>query len=299
MKNIKEICLEISERLAALPYDSGDLSDIGNEIGIILGKHFSEDIGFDMESFRAGLRHGVSLSSIPEIPNAKVIDSRTTKTMSFCTFTDVLQGDYLAPEDAIEIEPNPLLLEYHEIASSMWTDFDAAKPEFADKQRWHYIMSDMEQNIFLLKRLHERGLVKDGSKMADCGIGLGTALYDFSLQAKDLGLDFSFAGIEKHAPYLQFLKDKLIDRWEGKLELIEGGIEDQSYGEYDIVYSFTPFRDLDKLQAFYEKVASELKPGAIFIENKCGGLGMRNMLADIPSLEKIEIDGIFVFKKPD
>jgi len=299
MKNIKEICSQLSDRFGALPYDSGDLSDIGNEIGIIIGKHLGEDNGFDMESFSAGLRHGFSISSIPEMRCAKVIDSRTAKTISFHTFADVLKGDYIAPEDAVEIDPNPLLLEYHAAASALCTEFDGNKPEFSDKQQWHYIMSDMEQNILLLKRLHERGLVKDGSKMADCGIGLGTALYDFFLQSKELGLDFSFAGIEKHAPYLQFLKDSLIDRWEGKLDLIEGGIEDQSYGEYDIVYSFTPFRDLDKLKDFYEKVASELKPGAIFIENKCGGLGMRNMLADIPGLEKIEIDGIFVFRKPD
>lgn len=298
MKDIKRICLQISERLSSLPYDSGDLSDIGNEIGIILGKHFSEEIGFDMESFRSGLRHGVSISSIPELPGAKSIDSRTSNTMSFYTFSDVLRGEYLADTgDAEVVEANPLLLEYHSIAGSMWTEFDGNKPDFNDGQQWHYIMSDMEQNIFLLKRLYERGLIKDGSKMADCGIGLGTALYDFLLQSKDLGLDFSFTGIEKHAPYLQYLRESLMDRWEGKLELIEGGIEDQEYGSYDIIYSFTPFRNLDKLKDFYEKVAAEMKPGSIFIENKCGGLGMRNMLADIEGLEKIDIDGIFVFKK--
>ena len=133
--------------------------------------------------------------------------------------------------------------------------------------------------------------------MADCGIGLGTALYDFFLQSKDLELELSFTGIEKHAPYIEFLKNNLLDRWEGKLELIEGGIEDQSYEPYDIVYSFTPFRDLNMLRSFYEKVASELRPGSIMIENKGGGLGMAGMLAEIPGLEKIEIDGIFVFKK--
>jgi len=297
MKDIKRICLQISERLSNLPYDSGDLSDIGNEIGIIIGKHFGDDIGFDMESFRAGLRHGISLASIPELPGAKVIDSRNTRTISFHTFADVLKGDYLAPEDALEIDPDPLLVEYHGIASSLWTEFDGNKEEFSDKQQWHYIMSDMEQNIFLLKRLHERGLIKDGSKMADCGIGLGTALYDFFLQSRQLGLGFEFFGIEKHAPYMEFLKNNLLERWEGKLFLIEGGIEDQSYGEYDIIYSFTPFRDLDMLRSFYEKVAADMKPGSIFIENKCGGLGMRNMLDEISGLEKIEIDGIFVFKK--
>ena len=298
MKDIKRICLQISERLSNLPYDSGDLSDIGNEIGKIIGKNFGDEIGFDMESFISGLRHGVSLSSIPDFPGAKVIDSRTSNTMSFHTFSDVLRGEYLAETGNAEvIEPDPLLLEYHSMAESMWTQFDGNKPEFADGQKWYYIMSDMEQNIFLLKRLYERGLIKDGAKMVDCGIGLGTALYDFFLQSKYLGLSFEFFGIESHDPYAHYLKNCLMDRWDGNLELIEGCIEDQEYGAYDIIYSFTPFRNLEKLKEFYEKVAAEMKPGSIFIENKCGGLGMQNMLADIEGLEKIDIDGIFVFKK--
>jgi hypothetical protein len=63
MKNITNICNEISNTLKNLPYDTGDLSDIGNEIGIIIGKHLSkEEMGFDLESFQAGIKHGLDLT---------------------------------------------------------------------------------------------------------------------------------------------------------------------------------------------------------------------------------------------
>ncbi len=40
-----------------------DLGDVGNEIGIVIAKHFNDnDIGFDKESFISGLKHGISLT---------------------------------------------------------------------------------------------------------------------------------------------------------------------------------------------------------------------------------------------
>jgi len=41
----------------------GDLSDIGNEIGIILGNYINEnEMGYELESFIHGLKHGISLT---------------------------------------------------------------------------------------------------------------------------------------------------------------------------------------------------------------------------------------------
>lgn len=40
----------------------GDISDLGNEIGIILGKYTSDDIGYELDSFIDGIKHGVSLT---------------------------------------------------------------------------------------------------------------------------------------------------------------------------------------------------------------------------------------------
>lgn len=43
--------------------NENDLSDMGNEIGSILGKYINnEEIGFDKESFIMGLDHGISLA---------------------------------------------------------------------------------------------------------------------------------------------------------------------------------------------------------------------------------------------
>lgn len=63
IKEFKKASKEISERLLNLPYDNGDLSDIGNEIGIILGKYISKgSFGWEKDDFIAGLNHGVSLT---------------------------------------------------------------------------------------------------------------------------------------------------------------------------------------------------------------------------------------------
>lgn len=40
----------------------GDISDLGNEIGIVLGKYISDKIGYELESFISGIKHGVSLT---------------------------------------------------------------------------------------------------------------------------------------------------------------------------------------------------------------------------------------------
>ena len=60
MNNFKHILKQISESLSKLPYDNGDLSDIGNEIGIALGDYMTTDQ--DFTDFIHGLRHGVSLT---------------------------------------------------------------------------------------------------------------------------------------------------------------------------------------------------------------------------------------------
>lgn len=40
---------------------SYDLSDIGNIIGIAIGEHISNDLGFEKDSFIHGIKHGISL----------------------------------------------------------------------------------------------------------------------------------------------------------------------------------------------------------------------------------------------
>jgi hypothetical protein len=64
INEFKKVSLEISERLSALPYDNGDVSDIGNEIGIILGKYISDNsFGWEKDDFISGINHGISIAN--------------------------------------------------------------------------------------------------------------------------------------------------------------------------------------------------------------------------------------------
>lgn len=61
--NFKNISEEISGSLSNLGYDNGDVSDIGNEIGIILGKYINEkEMGWELDSFISGIKHGISIT---------------------------------------------------------------------------------------------------------------------------------------------------------------------------------------------------------------------------------------------
>jgi len=50
---------EIREQLDKINYH-GDLSDIGNEIGIVIAKYFDEEN--NLQDFIMGVKHGVSLT---------------------------------------------------------------------------------------------------------------------------------------------------------------------------------------------------------------------------------------------
>lgn len=196
-----------------------------------------------------------------------------------------------------EVEPNKELITYFHKSKGLYTDFDGNKKEFIESNEWHYILSNIEQNIFLLKRLDERNLLKSENNICDCGVGLATALFDIYLQSKDLDNKFTFTGIEKQKNYIDYLNDKLISYWEGNLNLIHDDIMNQNYSKYNIIYTYTPFQKVDKLKELYNKIVSEIAIDSILIENKNAGLGLHGVLMEIEGLEKIELDDIVVFKK--
>ena len=196
----------------------------------------------------------------------------------------------------IIIEPNPILIEYYQKAK----EFEIADM-FTSKTgngEWLYIQSNLDQNIFLLKRLDDLGLIPHSGKICDCGIGLGTAIFDIYLQSKEIGKDYTFVGIEKHTRYTDYLEASLLNFWDGRLDIVKGDLMDQNYAGYDIVYSYTPFRDADKLREFYLKVISEMREGALLVENKNWGLGEGEILSSISEeIEAIDLDGLTVFRK--
>lgn len=198
-----------------------------------------------------------------------------------------------------EVEPNQLLVEYYQLSKTNWTDFDSSKPNFVENEEWHYVISNIEQNIFLLQRLDERGLLRDGNSICDCGIGLGVALFDLYLQSKlfNDGKKFNFCGIEKETNYIEFLNSKLLHYWEGNLNIIHSDVMDFDYSKFNIVYTYTPFKTVEKLTLLYKKIISEISSGSILIENKNAGLGLHGVLMELEGVKKIQIDDIVVFQK--
>jgi len=59
MSNFEKILKEIKDQCDLIHYE-GDLSDIGNEIGKIVGKYITDESGFEKSSFLAGIDHGIS-----------------------------------------------------------------------------------------------------------------------------------------------------------------------------------------------------------------------------------------------
>ena len=62
--NLQDIASDLIEHLqktTKLP-PGCDLSDLGNEIGISIGKYINEArMGYELDSFVSGIKHGVSL----------------------------------------------------------------------------------------------------------------------------------------------------------------------------------------------------------------------------------------------
>jgi hypothetical protein len=196
------------------------------------------------------------------------------------------------------IEPNPLLLEYLSIAGGLFTDFDGGLKEFVNNEEWHYIPSELEQNIYLIKRLNDKDLLSENNSVFDCGIGLATTMFDLYLQSKDIkNKTFTFGGVEKYKKYLDYLNEKLLYFWEDNLSVIEGDIMDQNYSNYNLIYTYSPFKTTDKLKEFYNKIVNDIKPGSLIIESRNYGKGLNDTLSNIDGLDEIEIDDIFIYRK--
>jgi hypothetical protein len=201
------------------------------------------------------------------------------------------------------IEPNPILIEYVKISNGLWTGFDnithlMTKSEQLMADEWHYIMSNLEQNIFLLKRINEKNLLPDEINICDAGIGLGSALFDLYIQSKEItNKKFNFYGVEKQEKYIEYYNQKLSHFWNGDLKFIECDIMEHDFSKYNIVYSYSPYRSPRDLVTYYTKLKNEIKTGSLIIENREKGLGLDSTLTMVEGLEKIEIDDIYIFKK--
>lgn len=58
MEKMRDLTEPIIKQLSSIQYEVGDVSDLGNEIGIAIGTQLS---GENLQAFILGLRHGISL----------------------------------------------------------------------------------------------------------------------------------------------------------------------------------------------------------------------------------------------
>ena len=61
MGNFTQILNRIKTQLDNVNYDNGDVSDVGNEIGIVLGDFIHTES--ELQDFITGLKHGISLTN--------------------------------------------------------------------------------------------------------------------------------------------------------------------------------------------------------------------------------------------
>ena len=61
--DFKKTLIDISTKLPTVRYDNGDISDIGNEIGIAVGFVIENMTQEEISDFISGFRHGVSLTN--------------------------------------------------------------------------------------------------------------------------------------------------------------------------------------------------------------------------------------------
>lgn len=61
MTEFEKIMDNLSISLGNVSYKNGDISDVGNEIGVAIGEHLSTEE--ELNDFISGLKHGISLKN--------------------------------------------------------------------------------------------------------------------------------------------------------------------------------------------------------------------------------------------
>lgn len=171
----------------------------------------------------------------------------------------------------------------------------------SNDETWHYIESDKNKNKNLLQNLSMLNILKEENHICDCGLGLGKTLFDIYLSSEKLDTKSYFYGIEKEQHYIDLFEYHLMKFWNNNITLYNEDIMNHNYSKYNIVYTYTPFKSIEKLKTFYTKILDEIKPGSILIEHIEDGKGMNNCLEDITedknNIKKINIGSIYLFYK--
>jgi len=199
------------------------------------------------------------------------------------------------------IEPNPILIEYFQLTNQLAQNLNSDLTDFIKDDEWHYVQANIENNILLLKRLEEINLLTTNVNICDCGIGLGTVMFDLYLQSKDIGdKTFTFTGIEKYDRYVNALNNQLAKYWENNLNIVHDDIINEDYSKYNFIYLYTPFRIDTKLMNFFHKVITEMPEGGIVIgidQFRIENYGSQNLINDFRKLKQYIVDDIVIHQK--
>jgi len=199
------------------------------------------------------------------------------------------------------IEPNPILIEYFQLTNQLAQNLNSDLTDFIQDDEWHYVQANIENNILLLKRLEEINLLTTNVNICDCGIGLGTVMFDLYLQSKDIGdKTFTFTGIEKYDRYVNTLNNQLAKYWENNLNIIHDDIMNTDYSNYNFIYLYTPFRIDTKLMNFFHKVITQMPEGGIVIgidQFRIENYGEQNLINDFRKLKQYIVDDIVIYQK--
>jgi len=195
----------------------------------------------------------------------------------------------------MEIEPHPDLIKYFETTSEFRSSMKV--DDFYTKGEHYNIVSNVESNIFLMRRLESEGLLLETNSVCDCGMGLGNALFDLYLQSNEMDQRFKFTGIEKNSEYVAFVESRLTNLWQGRLNLINGDIMQQDYSKHNIIYSYSPFNNTKMLDAMYTKIRDDIKAGSVLIEHANNGLGSMESLDKISGMIRVKLGHQYAYVK--
>lgn len=190
------------------------------------------------------------------------------------------------------------LQQYEVISQKIIKEKEGHLPESTEE--WQYLTSPKSFYEGIIDKLNSYGLLLDNNRICDCGVGLGESIFNIYQQTKSINKSFQFFGIEKNKVLYDCFNIYLSKYWES-IHLINDDIINQDLSGYNIVYTYTPFKNSEKLNDFYLKVIDELPTYGLLLESYGNGLGVKdclyNLLQSDSRVDIIDLDGIAVYQK--
>ncbi len=156
---------------------------------------------------------------------------------------------------------------------------------------WGYVEAKQKKYYGLVEALWNSNLIKKNMNICDLGCGFGTTLFNIAfqfrhyknaLQDKNI-FNNIYTGIEIDKDYIDRFKyvKTMWDKYDLTLNMVNEDIMTHDCKDYDLITSYSPIKNNEKLYEMYKHIFSSLKKGCIFIEHYGNGLGKSEMLLEI------------------